>query len=199
MSGTLKVVPADTPFDRHTHMRLELSGGDELRFRDPRMFGLIALRNGSEINTFPEFAHYGPEPLSPEFNAEYFSRVLKNRTAKIGIILMDQRVVTGLGKIYADEVLFCAGLRPTRAAGKLTKKEIAKLVACTKKVLEKAIGDRGTSASDGSYVDAYGLQGGFRPAAYQRTGQPCVKCRQPIRRTRLTGGRGLHWCPKCQK
>ncbi|NIM05635.1 MAG: bifunctional DNA-formamidopyrimidine glycosylase/DNA-(apurinic or apyrimidinic site) lyase [Armatimonadetes bacterium] len=199
MSGTLKVEPAELTTDKHVHLRLGLEGGDELRFRDPRKFGCLALRTGTEVEAFPEFSHYGPEPLSAAFTPSYLAQRLKGRRAKVGVVLMDQSVVAGLGKIYADEICFRAGVRPGRAAGRLTKKEIEKLVAATREVLEEAIGDRGTTAEDSVYQDAYGLSGGFRPAVYQRTDQPCIRCGQPIRRTRLTDGRGMHWCPECQK
>jgi len=199
MSGTLKVESPDSPHDKHLHLRLGLEGGGELRFRDPRKFGRLSLREGTALDSFPEFARYGPEPLSEDFNPAYLAQTLKNRKARLGIILMDQRVVAGIGKIYADEICFRAGLRPTRAAGRLTRKEVERLVGAAREVLEEAIGDRGTTIGDGAYQDAYGLAGGFRPAVYQRSGRPCLRCGRPLRRTRLSNGRGMHWCPNCQK
>lgn len=199
MSGTLKVESAEAPFDKHTHLRLLLDNGEELRFRDPRKFGGVTIRKGTDVDLTPEFCHCGPEPLSAKYDPAYLEKALKGRKAQLGVILMDQRIVAGIGKIYSDEICFLAGIRPTRAAGSLKKAEYLALAKATVEVIERAIGDRGTSAKDNVYIDAYGLLGGFRPAVYQRTGEPCVKCGEPIRRTSLTGGRGLHWCPKCQK
>jgi formamidopyrimidine-DNA glycosylase len=199
MSGSLKVEPQTALFDKHTHVRLSLEGGRELRFRDPRKFGGLHLHRAGELSSFSEFAHYGPEPLSREFTAEYLAETLQHRTAKIGVLLMDQRIVAGLGKIYADEACFLAGVKPTRAAGRLKREEVSRLVAAVKAVLKKAIANRGTTAEDGGYIDARGYPGSFRPAVYQRTGQPCRRCKTPIRRTAMSGNRGIHWCPKCQK
>jgi formamidopyrimidine-DNA glycosylase len=199
MSGTLKVEPAEAPFDKHVHLRLGLEEGAELRFRDPRKFGGLSLREGNAVDAFPEFAHFGPEPLCEEFTPDYLAQRLKGRKAKVGTLLMDQRVIAGIGKIYADEICFRAGVRPTRAAGRLSKREIERVAAAAREVLEEAIGGRGTTAQDNVYLDSYGRPGGFRPAVYQRTGQPCVCCGKPVRRTRLTDGRGMHWCAECQK
>jgi len=199
MSGTLKIRPADAPADKHVHLVLGLGEGKELRFRDPRKFGGVTLRKGVEVEAFPEFAHYGPEPFSETFNAVYLANVLKGRKAKLGVLLMDQRIVAGIGKIYSDEICFHGGIRPGRAAGRLTKKEIERLVIATREVLEKAIEDRGTTAGDRAYIDAYGLPGGFQPQVYQKIGQPCVRCGKPVKRTRMNGNRGLHWCAGCQK
>jgi formamidopyrimidine-DNA glycosylase len=199
MSGSLVVEPKASPFDKHTHLRLEVGDSLELRFRDPRKFGGLYLHADSDVNSFPEFAHFGPEPLSRDLNAAYLAKTLKGRTAKIGVLLMDQRIVAGLGKIYADEACFVAGIKPTRQAGGLRLEEVTALVKAIKSVLKKAIANRGTTAEDRGYIDARGYPGGFRPAVYQRTGRPCRRCKTPICRTAMSGNRGIHWCPKCQK
>jgi formamidopyrimidine-DNA glycosylase len=199
MSGTMKVVPADVPFDRHVHFRLRFADNNELRLRDPRKFGGVYLRDGSNVDALPEFSHYGPDALSDEFNADYLAAALRGRKVLIGVVLMDQHLVAGIGKIYSDEACWRTKVAPTRPAGSLSRAEIKRLAAAVKECLTEAIGVRGTTAGDNSYVDTYGLAGGFRPATYARTGQPCPRCDTPIQRTRMGGGRGLHYCPKCQK
>lgn len=199
MSGTLGMAPAEAPADKHVALRATFEGvEDELRFRDPRRFGSITLRCGTDPDQFPEFAHYGPEPLSKEFTADYVARVLKGRKAMIGVLLMDQRLFCGVGKIYADEIAFRAGIRPTRR-GRFTRAEIQRIAEQTREVLQEAIRQCGTTAGDSTYRDARGRMGRFQPSTYFRTGEPCLVCGTPIRRTNLTGGRGLHWCPICQK
>lgn len=200
MSGKITPVHKDDPADRHVALTLGFAGEDyEVRFRDPRRFGSITLRKGTDVDAFPEFAHYGPEPLSKAFNAEYVARVLKGRRQKLGVILMDQRYFVGVGKIYADEIAFRAGISPLREAGSLTPAEIELLVEKTKETLKEAIKRRGTTAGDRSYRDAHNKPGSFQPSTYFRTGEPCLRCGHPIIRTNLTGGRGMHWCPNCQK
>jgi formamidopyrimidine-DNA glycosylase len=149
----------------------------------------------------PEFRAYGPEPFSEEFTPEYLKETFCRRSANIESVLMNQNVIAGIGKIYADEICFRAGVRPTRSANKLTGPMRQRIWSATLEVLREAIGEGGSSARDEAFADVYGMPGRFqeRLNVYQRTGQPCLVCGAVIRRTRMTGGRGLHWCPKCQK
>ena len=200
MTGLIQVVPAKEPIAKHTAALLELADGRQIRFVDQRQFGLISARPGHDVDAMPEFEGYGPEPLSDEFSPEYLKRAFARRSAQLEVVLMDQKVIAGIGKIYADEICFRAGLRPTRRASGLTGPMRQRLWQATREVLAEAIQCRGSSANDETYRDLYGMPGEFqkRLYVYQRTGEPCRVCGTPIRRTPMPGGRGMHWCPKCQ-
>jgi len=201
MSGRLRVCPSRSRLERHTRAIFSLSGGRQLRFIDPRQFGLLAARRGTEVESFPEFRNCGPEPLSREFTPGRLFRALARRSSRLGVALMDQRLVAGIGKIYADEICFRAGLSPTRPSNSLTEDDCRRLWNAVRQVLRSAIRFQGTSTGDIAYLDAYGEQGRFRERlmAYQRSGRPCRACGTAIRRERMTGGRGMHWCPRCQR
>jgi formamidopyrimidine-DNA glycosylase len=201
MTGLLRVVRAKTAIEGTAVASLALSGGSDLRFLDQRRFGSMVARPGSDVDATPEFEHYGPEPLSEEFTLGYLEAAFSRRRAKLEIVLMDQSVIAGIGKIYADEICFRAGLRPGRRACGLTGPMRKRLWHATREVLSEGIACRGSSARDETYLDVYGMPGSFqdRICVYQRTKEPCRACGSPIRRTRIPGGRGMHWCPECQK
>jgi len=224
MTGLIQVVSPKEPLAKHTVAVFELEeglpaglpavrvegrvaglpagrvAGRHIRFVDQRQFGLISAREGHDLDSMPEFARYGPEPLSEEFCPEYLKQAFARRGAQLEVVLMDQKVIAGIGKIYADEICFRAGLRPTRRANSLTGPMRAKLWQATREVLAEAIQCRGSSAADETYRDLYGMPGEFqkRMYVYQRTGGPCRVCGTAIRRSVMPGGRGMHWCPKCQ-
>ena len=201
MTGLVRVVPAGEAVEAPPAAALLLSDERELRFFDPRTFGALIARPGHDIDGMPEFARCGPEPLSEEFTLEYLAEALSRRTAKLEQVLMNQCVVAGIGKIYADEICFRAGIRPGRRACGLTGAMRERLWQAIRDVLAEGIECRGSSARDESYRDIYGMPGRFqdRMRVYQRTGEPCLCCGSAIRRTRIPGGRGMHWCPCCQK
>jgi formamidopyrimidine-DNA glycosylase len=196
MTGQLVVVPAAKPADPHTHVRFTLDDGrEELRFRDIRRFGSITLYSTPEADAF--FAsQLGPEPfaLTPALWGAQLARTCRCLKA----VLLDQRVVAGVGNIYADESLFEARLHPARPANTLTPQETRRLAKAIPKVLNQAIARRGSSISD--YVGGSGLKGEYQDElrVYGRTGQPCPRCKAPIERIRLAG-RSTHCCPRCQK
>jgi len=200
MTGLIRVVPAKEPIDKYTAAVLELEDERQIRFLDQRQFGLISARPGHDPDAMPEFEGYGPEPFSDEFSPEYLKRAFARRGAQLEVVLMDQKVIAGIGKIYADEICFRAGLRPTRRANGLTGPMRERLWRATREVLAEAIRCRGSSAVDEGYRDVYGNRGQFqeRMYVYQRTGERCRVCGTPIKRTPMAGGRGMHWCPKCQ-
>jgi formamidopyrimidine-DNA glycosylase len=200
MTGLVRLLPADAPLDKPAAI-LTLSDGRQVRFYDTRTFGALIARPGHDIDNMPEFARYGPEPLTPDFTPDYLSKSLAGRTAKLEDVLMNQHVIAGIGKIYADEICFRAGLRPGRRASGLTRPMRDRLYHAIREVLAEGIEGRGSSAKDESYRDIYGLPGRFqdRLHVYQRTGKPCRSCGATIRRSPLPGGRGLHWCPSCQR
>jgi len=192
MTGRLLVTTPDAPVAAHTHARLRLESGREIRFVDPRRFGRLELR---DISCTEAFRAAGTEPLT--IGAEAFKVLFRGRKLAIKAALLNQRLLTGIGNIYADESLFHAGIRPTRKADRLTADELEQLRKALQRVLKAAIKLGGSSVSD--YVDAEGVRGFFQleHCVYQREGQPCRQCETPIRKIVLAG-RGTHYCPNCQ-
>ncbi len=193
MTGQLLVKEPEAPVARHTHARLSLASGRELRFVDPRRFGRLEFRNLARAE---RFAPPGAEPL--EIAPQPFASLFRGRRLAIKAALLNQSLLAGVGNIYADESLFRAGIRPTRRAGRLTRPEVERLRLALLDVLGHAIRLGGSSVSD--YVDANGDPGSFQVehCVYQRTGQPCRRCGTPIRRI-IIAGRGTHYCPHCQR
>jgi len=201
MTGLIRVVPSREPSDKSPVAVLALNGGREIRFYDQRLFGQLVAFPTHDVDSTPEFAHYGPEPFSEEFTLGYLKDQLSRRSAKLVDVLMNQQIVAGIGKIYSDEICFRAGVRPGRKASSLTGPMRERLWRASREVLSVGIESRGSSAKDETYRDIYGIPGRFqdRMMVYQRTGQPCRVCGTPIKRARIASGRGMHWCPKCQK
>jgi formamidopyrimidine-DNA glycosylase len=193
MTGRLLVTSPDGPVANHTHARLRLKSGREIRFVDPRRFGRLEFR---ELERAAGFQGAGKEPLT--IDAEEFAELFRGRKLAIKAALLNQTLLTGVGNIYADESLFRAGIRPRRRAGRLTRAELERLRLALRAVLEHAIRLGGSSVSD--YVDANGVRGFFQleHCVYLRTGLPCRQCDTPIRRI-VVAGRGTHYCPQCQR
>lgn len=191
MTGRLLVAEASAPVEAHTHAILRLESGRELRFVDPRRFGRLALHRAEA-----GFQGPGREPLT--ISAEDFAALFHGRKTVIKAALLNQKLLHGVGNIYADESLFRAGIRPTRMAGRLKREQLDKLHAALQEILRHAIKLGGSSVSD--YVDADGERGFFQleHRVYLRGGEPCLECGTSIRRTVLAG-RGTHYCPNCQK
>jgi formamidopyrimidine-DNA glycosylase len=194
MTGRLLVADAATPVPRHTHGILHLASGRELRFVDPRRFGRMALHGNSAQET-KRFAGTGQEPF--DISPDNFAALFRSRRTSIKAALLNQKLLHGVGNIYADESLFRAGIRPRRMACHLKRAELDRLLSSLQSVLREAISLAGSSVSD--YVDAAGVEGFFQleHRVYLRTGLPCLVCGTPIRRI-LVGGRGTHYCPRCQ-
>lgn len=188
MTGSLRVSPPDSEIDKHTHAILKLASGRELRFVDPRRFGRLSVIEG--------FNAPGSEPLDISF--EDFAALFRKRKTPIKSALLNQKLLSGVGNIYADEALFRARIRPRRRASSLTRDELRRLHAALKKVLQEAIRAGGSSISD--YVDSNGDEGFFqlKHRVYGREAKPCYKCKTPIKRT-VIAGRSSHYCPNCQK
>ncbi len=190
MTGKMLVAQPDHPVEKHTHLIARLASGRELRFVDPRMFGKLAV--------VPEhrFQAPGSEPL--DVGLELFAGLFRKRKTPIKSALLNQKLLSGIGNIYADESLFRAGIRPRRRAASLTREELKRLYEAVQEVLNEAIAAGGSSVSD--YVDAAGEPGFFQlhHRVYQRTGEPCLVCRTAIKRV-VIGGRSSHYCPRCQK
>ena len=190
MTGRMLVCSPEEELPKHTHAIASLKSGRELRFVDPRRFGRLS------VAIKESFAGPGTEPLT--ISSDDFAKLFRGRKTPIKAALLNQKLLHGVGNIYADESLFRAGIRPKRQAGRLSRTELDRLHAAVKEVLKEAIKLGGSSVSD--YVDAEGHEGFFQlqHRVYLRTGQPCLICKTPIKRTVL-GGRGTHYCPKCQR
>lgn len=193
MTGRLLVTTPDALVAAHTHARLTLASGRELRFVDPRRFGRLEWR---DLAKTAGFNSPGSEPLTIE--TEEFATLFCGRKLAIKAALLNQTLLAGVGNIYADESLFRAGIRPRRQAGRLSRADLERLRLALREVLEHAIRLGGSSVSD--YVDAAGVRGFFQleHCVYLRTGEPCRRCETPIRRIVLAG-RGTHYCPICQR
>ena len=190
MTGKVRVVDATKPLRPHDRLLFRLAGNQEWRFEDQRKFGRVYLvENAEEV-----VGKLGPEPLSDDFNPEEFAARLARRTAPIKSLLLDQRMVAGIGNIYADEALFRARLHPLRPGGALTTEEIGWLVMAIKSVLAQALAEMGTTLRD--YRRPDGSVGSFQNSlqVFRRTGEPCPSCGAPIQRI-VVGGRSTHFCP----
>ncbi|MGB8032177.1 MAG: bifunctional DNA-formamidopyrimidine glycosylase/DNA-(apurinic or apyrimidinic site) lyase [Terracidiphilus sp.] len=193
MTGRLLVTSPESPIAAHTHARLFLESGSELRFVDPRRFGRLAFR---DLRREAVFGAPGDEPLT--IGEREFAALFRVRRLSIKAALLNQTLLAGIGNIYADESLFHAGIRPRRRADRITRSELERLRLALREILTHAIRLGGSSVSD--YVGADGERGFFQleHCVYQRTGEPCRRCQTPIRRV-LVAGRGTHYCPNCQR
>ena len=197
MSGSLRVLPAETAPEKHDHFDLLLANGLLMRLRDPRRFGAV-LWCVADPEQHPLLAHLGVEPLEQEFDAAYLHHAMRKRSAAIKQVIMDSHVVAGVGNIYASEALFRAGIRPQLAADRLSKPRCARLVQAIRETLSEAIRLGGSSLRD--YVGSDGNPGYFQQHywVYGRAGEPCRACGASIKQTRQ-GQRSSFYCPACQK
>jgi formamidopyrimidine-DNA glycosylase len=197
MSGSLRVLPAGTPPERHDHLDLVLEGGLCLRFRDPRRFGLL-LWTPDPPEAHPLLRGLGPEPLGPGFDGDYLYRLSRGRRVAVKPFLMDAGVVVGVGNIYANESLFLAGILPQRACNRIGTERYGRLAAVVRTVLAAAIEQGGTSLRD--FVQEDGRPGYFAQSlrVYGREGLPCPGCGAPIRQRRI-GQRSSFYCTRCQR
>jgi len=188
MTARILVCNPDQAIEKHTHAVAKLVSGRELRFVDPRRFGRLSVAHGFEAA--------GAEPLEVELDR--FVELFHGRKTPIKSALLNQKLLRGVGNIYADESLFRAGIRPRRRAASLTRNELSRLCSAIQEVLKEAIELGGSSVSD--YVDADGEEGFFQlqHRVYGREGEPCLVCKTPIKRV-VIAGRSSHYCPKCQK
>lgn len=200
MSGQVVVTAPDEALRLHTHVILTLGSGKTLRYIDPRTFGQMAVVTGQDPDTMPELSHYGVEPLSEAFTPDALREILHAKKHLIQSVLMDQAKIVGIGKIYADEACFLAGIDPRRQALSLDDAEMTRLHTAIRQVLLQSIEANGTSGKDGAYRDARGSLGEFQFQlfVYQRAGQPCRVCGTPIE-FRPLQGRRMHFCPHCQR
>lgn len=197
MSGSLRVLSQPYPEPaKHEHFDLAFSNKHMLRFTDPRKFGACLWMPANESLTMLD--NLGPEPLDDIFTSDYLFQKSRKRTAAIKTFIMDQKIVVGVGNIYASECLFLSGINPKKAAGKITKAQYQKLVSAIKEVLTKAIADGGTTLKD--FVGGDGKPGYFAQQlrVYGRNDQPCINCENKIKQI-TQGQRSTYFCARCQK
>jgi formamidopyrimidine-DNA glycosylase len=197
MSGSLRVIDAGAPPNRHDHIDIVFDDEHALRFTDPRRFGSLHWTRRPPLQ-HKLLCKLGVEPLSDEFSGDYLHRVSRGRKIAIKPFIMNSHIVTGIGNIYACEALYMAGIHPGRAAGRISKKKYELLAEVSKEVLNDAIAAGGTTLRD--FVNGHGEPGYFKLHlnAYGKTGEPCISCRALIREIRQ-GQRSTFYCPVCQK
>ncbi len=198
MSGSLRVIDPAEVWKKHDHVGITLGHGKQLRFHDPRRFGLVLRLTEANPMSHALLKNLGPEPLESAFSVEYIKAACAKRSAAIKLVIMDAKVVVGVGNIYASEALFRAGIRPRTAANKLSKPRLEKLVASIREVLAAAILEGGTTLRD--FLNSDGQPGYFKQRlfVYERKGEPCRVCGTVICHAVL-GQRSTYWCPCCQK
>ena len=196
MSGSLRVMDPSEPLLRHDHVEIRMREGHSLRFNDPRRFGCVLWISPGEVH--PLLSHLGPEPLSDAFDGDYLYTRSRGRKVPVKALVMDGKVVVGVGNIYANEALFLSGIRPARAAGRISRARYASLAENIKQVLTSAIEQGGTTLRD--FVGGDGKPGYFAQQlfVYGRGGHPCKRCGADLREVRL-GQRSTVYCVACQR
>lgn len=196
MSGRWRIDPEE--LEKHDHLVVETTGGHRLALCDPRRFGSVDLVETARLEEWPPFAAMGPEPLGPALTPAHLKAALKDRIAAIKLMLLDQRIVAGLGNIYVCEALFRSHIHPEREGGKVTGAMLTRLVPAIREVLKEAIAAGGSTLRD--YAQPDGQLGYFskRFDVYDREGEPCTACGTPISRI-AQGGRSTWFCERCQK
>lgn len=190
--------PFHDPFNQFIRTIFYLDKNIELAFSDLRRFGEIKMFKTSDEGKIPRLMKLGPEPLDKSFTLKKLNERLQNKKSLLKSVLLDQNVVSGIGNIYADEILWEAKLNPKKSVDSLSKIQKEKLYKSIKKILKKAVELRGTSISD--YRDAFGEKGSYQKVrkVYKRDGENCYRCKTKLNRTKVSN-RGTTYCPKCQK
>jgi formamidopyrimidine-DNA glycosylase len=198
MSGKLICVNSDVARQKHDHIIVHLDSGRELRYHDPRRFGLSIVASEAEVDALPQLRHLGADPFDRQLTGEFLFQFTRKSERRIRDLLLDQQIVAGLGNIYANEVLAIAGIKPTRRAHRLTRKEVESVATTIPRLLADAIQWCGTSFSD--YRDADDKSGEFQNhlRVYDRDGEKCRRCTTAIKRVAI-GNRSAFYCPACQK
>lgn len=198
MSGSLRIIDPATEFRTHDHIAITLSSGKQLRYHDPRRFGIVTHFIEERPFEHPLFAKLGPEPLLNDFEARYLKQAMAKISRPIKTTLMDNAIVVGVGNIYASESLFQAGIHPATCANQLSMPRLKRLTTCIKTVLQKSIDQGGTTLRD--FLRENGEPGYFRQElfVYERAGQECRNCGTIIQKI-TQGQRSTYFCPRCQK
>ena len=196
MSGSMRILPVGSPAAVHEHVEIEFGNGKALKFRDPRRFGALLFCD-HDPQQHRLLRSLGPEPLGDDFNVDYLYQHCRQRSASIKNVIMNSQVVVGVGNIYASEALFRAGIRPARAARRISRVRIAALVEAIRVTLAAAIDQGGTTLQD--FTQADGKPGYFRhELQVYGNRENCKICQTPIKQVTL-GQRASYYCPDCQK
>jgi len=198
MSGKLICVPKNTERRKHDHIVVDFEDGGELRYHDPRRFGLSLVTNHAAVSQLPQLKNLGMDPFDARLTGEFLFRFTRASERRIRDLLLDQQIIAGLGNIYANEILSCAGIKPTVRAHRLTRKQVQTIAVTIPRLLNDAIRWCGTSFSD--YRDADDKTGEFQNhlRVYDRDGERCRLCPSAIKRVAI-GNRSAFYCPTCQK
>jgi len=196
MEGKFYIEPSDVQKRKHEHVGVYFTDGSSMRFHDVRKFGTMRLKEHGDVYTTPPLSLLGKEPADPDFNGAYLKKRL-NSIRAIKTALLDQHVVAGIGNIYADEILFCATIKPSRKAYRLSARACNRIAQCSKDILDKATALGGSSIR--TYLSSVGITGKFQNQlnVHLREGKPCYKCGSIIKKVKLNG-RGTYYCPTCQ-
>lgn len=197
MTGSWRILGSDA-LEKHDHVVLHFESGLRLVYNDPRRFGVFDLAVRDEFERNKWFKHLGLEPLEAQFTGEWLFKSTRKLKGPIKSFIMDQRRVVGVGNIYASEALFASGVKPRRAAGRITSVESESLAVNIRRILSEAIAAGGSTIRD--YKNSSGDSGSFqmRFKVYDRAGEPCVACGTKIK-SEFIAGRNTYWCPKCQR
>ncbi len=196
MSGKLRCIGKDTPLQKHDHIDIVFDNDIVMRFNDPRRFGAMLWHEGDGVHSV--LSHLGPEPFDDAFSADYLYQLSRGKQSAIKQFIMDNKVVVGVGNIYANESLFKAGIHPKLAAGKVSKKRYEALTPIIIDTLKRAIAQGGTTLKD--FAQSDGKPGYFAQEllVYGRKGEACVNCQSVLKEIRL-GQRSTVFCPQCQR
>lgn len=200
MSGRFMLLPAERELPKFSHAIFHLDDEKRLVFQDQRHFGMMKIVETARLGEARELAKLAPEPFSAEFTADYFRRVLKTSKRSVKEFLLDQTKVLGLGNIYASEALFLARVNPRTKADKITRPKANALYETARFVLDESIGHGSTLNVDPENIDGSYYGGAYedRWRVYDREGEPCLDCEEPIKRI-VQGGRSTYFCGKCQR
>jgi len=202
MSGQVLLASAAVERPAHTHVILYLDDGHEAWFVDPRTFGEVVVFDPDRVEVeLPELARLGVDPIADPFDVDTLRGAFGATSRALKPLLLDQHVLAGVGNIYADEILHRARLRPERPASSLDRRRLVTLHRSIVDVLSEAIDAGGSTLGDAQYVDLMGEGGSYQDdhRVYGRGGERCVTCGRGWVRRSVTGGRGTHWCPICQR
>ncbi|WP_368644995.1 DNA-formamidopyrimidine glycosylase [Alkalibacterium putridalgicola] len=198
MEGKYRLERPEVPLTKHTHVVFELDSGEELRYLDVRKFGKMSLVEKADLELHPSMKDLGPEPTDDTLETAYLINALKKTERPIKACLLDQKIVVGIGNIYADEILYDAYIHPERKGNELNESEIKRLRASIISIMNKAVEKGGTTIR--TYSNAYGDEGSYQNylSVYGKTEEVCPRCQHTIRKIKV-GQRGTHYCPQCQK
>lgn len=198
MEGKYHIEPSDAPVTKHTHVIFAMHSKEELRYLDVRKFGKMSLVDKTTVHLHPSIMNLGPEPTSETLQSEHLMTHLKRTGRPIKACLLDQKIVAGIGNIYADEILYDAGIHPERKADSLDVKEIECLRDAIITIMTRAVEKGGTTIR--TYSNAFGIQGNYQSflKVYGKENEACPKCHHKITKIKVAQ-RGTHYCPQCQK